>query len=232
MSQSSEEKMNAKKAKKEKKAKKKGKLDAASWIIIIGVILIAIPCAAFAYILMSAQAATGTVISGDRFTGDLDPAITEEQMSAVDSAVETIEGVESAEVILKSATLRIYVNTMDEMTAETAESIAVSTYEKLTAECSESTYFTKTETKKMYDLEIHVYNLEENRDSEEFVYVIYSKSSSMEEPISRLVSEPMDPELAAQLQEKLDRKLNPEKYETSDEDITVGGEGDIEEGNE
>jgi hypothetical protein len=84
------------------------------------------------------------------------------------------------------------------------------------------------DTKKMYDVEVHAYNLEENRDSEEFVYVIVNKSSSMEAPIARLVSEPLDPELAAQLLEKLDRKLHPEKYETSDE-ITVG-ESDIEEG--
>ncbi len=217
--------------KKEKKAKKKGRLDAASWIIIIGLLIIAIPCAAFLYILLSAQAATGTAISGDRFTGDLDPAITETQMANVVTSVETIEGVESAEVILKSATVRVYVDTLDEMTPEVAEGIANQAYEKLTAECDPSVYFTQTASKKMYDIEVHAYNLTENRDSEEFVYVILSKSSSMEAPIARLVSEPLDPELAAQLLEKLDRKLNPEKYETNSDEITVG-EGEIVEGEE
>ena len=217
--------------KKEKKAKKKGRLDAASWIIIIGLLIIAVPCAAFLYILLSAQAATGTAISGDRFTGDLDPAITEIQMANVVTSVETIEGVESAEVILKSATVRVYVDTLDEMTPEVAEGIANQAYEKLTAECDPSVYFTQTASKKMYDIEVHAYNLTENRDSEEFVYVILSKSSSMEAPIARLVSEPLDPELAAQLLEKLDRKLNPEKYETNSDEITVG-EGEIVEGEE
>ena len=217
--------------KKEKKAKKKGRLDAASWIIIIGLLIIAVPCAAFLYILLSAQAATGTAISGDRFTGDLDPAITETQMANVVTSVETIEGVESAEVILKSATVRVYVDTLDEMTPEVAEGIANQAYEKLTAECDPSVYFTQTASKKMYDIEVHVYNLTENRDSEEFVYVILSKSSSMEAPIARLVSEPLDPELATQLLEKLDRKLNPEKYETNSDEITVG-EGEIVEGEE
>lgn len=217
--------------KKEKKAKKKGRLDAASWIIIIGLLIIAVPCAAFLYILLSAQAATGTAISGDRFTGDLDPAITETQMANVVTSVETIEGVESAEVILKSATVRVYVDTLDEMTPEVAEGIANQAYEKLTAECDPSVYFTQTASKKMYDIEVHAYNLTENRDSEEFVYVILSKSSSMEAPIARLVSEPLDPELAAQLLEKLDRKLNPEKYETNSDEITVG-EGEIVEGEE
>jgi hypothetical protein len=99
---------------------------------------------------------------------------------------------------------------------------------KLIEVCDASVYFTQTASKKMYDVEVHAYNLEENRDSDEFVYVIVNKSSSMEAPIARLVSEPLDPELAAQLLEKLDRKLHPEKYETSDE-ITVG-ESDIEEG--
>lgn len=217
--------------KKEKKAKKKGRLDAASWIIIIGLLIIAVPCAAFLYILLSAQAATGTAISGDRFTGDLDPAITETQMANVVTSVETIEGVESAEVILKSATVRVYVDTLDEMTPEVAEGIANQAYEKLTAECDPSVYFTQTASKKMYDIEVHAYNLTENRDSEEFVYVILSKSSSMEAPIARLVSEPLDPELATQLLEKLDRKLNPEKYETNSDEITVG-EGEIVEGEE
>ena len=213
------------------KEKKKGRLDAASWIIIIGLLIIAVPCAAFLYILLSAQAATGTAISGDRFTGDLDPAITETQMANVVTSVETIEGVESAEVILKSATVRVYVDTLDEMTPEVAEGIANQAYEKLTAECDPSVYFTQTASKKMYDIEVHAYNLTENRDSEEFVYVILSKSSSMEAPIARLVSEPLDPELAAQLLEKLDRKLNPEKYETNSDEITVG-EGEVVEGQE
>ena len=215
----------------ETKEKKKGRMDAASWIIIVGLLIIAIPCAAFLYILLSAQAATGTAISGDRFTGDLDPAITETQMANVVTSVETIEGVESAEVILKSATVRVYVDTLDEMTPEVAEGIANQAYEKLTAECDPSVYFTQTASKKMYDIEVHAYNLAENRDSEEFVYVILSKSSSMEAPIARLVSEPLDPELAAQLLEKLDRKLNPEKYETNSDEITVG-EGEIVEGEE
>ena len=83
--------------KKEKKVKKKGRMDAASWIIIIGLLIIAITCADFVYIMLSAQAATGTAISGDRFTGDLDPAITETQMANVVTSVESIEGVESAE---------------------------------------------------------------------------------------------------------------------------------------
>ena len=213
------------------KEKKKGRLDAASWIIIIGLLIIAVPCAAFLYILLSAQAATGTAISGDRFTGDLDPAITETQMANVVTSVETIEGVESAEVILKSATVRVYVDTLDEMTPEVAQGIANQAYEKLTAECDPSVFFTQTASKKMYDIEVHAYNLTENRDSEEFVYVIISKSSSMEAPIARLVSEPLDPELAAQLLEKLDRKLNPEKYETNSDEITVG-EGEIVEGEE
>ena len=213
------------------KEKKKGRLDAASWIIIIGLLIIAVPCAAFLYILLSAQAATGTAISGDRFTGDLDPAITETQMANVVTSVESIEGVESAEVILKSATVRVYVDTLDEMTPEVAEGIANQAYEKLTAECDPSVFFTQTASKKMYDIEVHAYNLTENRDSEEFVYVILSKSSSMEAPIARLVSEPLDPELAAQLLEKLDRKLNPEKYETNSDEITVG-EGEIVEGEE
>ena len=143
---------NTKENKKEKKARKKGKMDAASWIILIGLIIIAIPCAAFAYILLSAQSATGSVITGDRFTGDLDPAITSEQMTSIASSVEQIETVETAEVILKSGTLRIYLDTLDEMTPEVAEEAAKEAYTKLTEICDEGTYFTQTASKKMYDV--------------------------------------------------------------------------------
>lgn len=215
---------NTKENKKVKKERKKGKLDAASWIIIIGLIIIAIPCIAFVYILLSASSATGSVITGDRYTGDLDPAITSEQMTSIETSIGQIEAVEEAEVLLKSGTLRIYLDTMDEMTPEVAEEIAREAYTKLIEVCDEGVYFTQTASKKMYDVEIHAYNLEENRDSEEFVYVIVNKSSSMEAPIARLVSEPLDPELAANLLDKLDRKLHPEKYENQDADITVGEE--------
>ena len=55
----------------------------------------------------------------------------------------------------------------------------------------------------MYDLEIHVYNLDEDQDrtADNFVYVIETKTSNMSEPSAQTVSEARFPELAQKLRD-------------------------------
>jgi hypothetical protein len=74
----------------------------------------------------------------------------------------------------------------------------------------------------MYDLEIHVFNLDKNRDSDDFVYVIMTKTSGMETASTQLVSEPIDPELAQQLRDDVESRKNPSPTPDDDEDMTVG----------
>ena len=57
------------------------KLSRSALVLIIGLCIIGIPLLVYGGILLQAQLQTGTPIFGDRFVGDLDPAITDSQMS-------------------------------------------------------------------------------------------------------------------------------------------------------
>lgn len=75
-------------------------------ILIVGLVLIAIPCAILGWILISASMDTGKPINGDRFKGDLDPAITKDQLSEIESRIKAENQVEKVTVELTTATLR------------------------------------------------------------------------------------------------------------------------------
>lgn len=209
------------------KTKKKSnkKLDASTMIIIVGLIIIMIPFLVLGYILLSDSMKTGSPITGDRFVNDLDPAITETDLSSMNASIQNIDGVEEVECILKTATLRIYVDVDDNKTSEEVQTMTESIYEVVTDELDEATYFSQNGSKKMYDLEVHVYNLKENRDSDDFVYVIANKNSSMEKMAIQVVSEPKDPDLAKELLDELEAKNNPAP-EVNEDSVTVGGESD------
>lgn len=209
------------------KTKKKSnkKLDASTMIIIVGLIIIMIPFLVLGYILLSDSMKTGSPITGDRFVNDLDPAITETDLSSMNASIQNIDGVEKVECILKTATLRIYVDVDDNKTSEEVQTMTESIYEVITDELDEATYFSQNGSKKMYDLEVHVYNLKENRDSDDFVYVIANKNSSMEKMAIQVVSEPKDPDLAKELLDELEAKNNPAP-EVNEDSVTVGGESD------
>lgn len=210
--------------KKVKKTSKKGKrkLDRTSKIILIGGSVILIPFIIFGLILLSATFNTGKPIFGDRFKGDLDPAISKANISDIESKVKSESGVDGVSVKLFSATLRVYVDVTDSASEEEAQRIADTTYEKVMSVLPAGTYFTLSDGKKMYDLEIHVYNLAKDRDSDSFVYVIKTKNSTMGSPIDQVVSKPIDAELAQELRDDVENRKNPTPTPNEDE-MTVGG---------
>ena len=61
-----------------------------------------------------------------------------------------------------------------------------------------STYFTATDSKKMYDLSINVYNYVKE-DDDNMIYYILTKNSKMSDYSIQCVSEPVDEELAKDL---------------------------------
>ncbi len=207
-----------------KKSKKNKKMDTATKIIIVGIFIIAIPCCILGAILIDAAMQTGEVISGDRFDGDLDPAITDVNIENITNKTTSLGGVENVTIELPVATLRVYVDTTDSITSDELQKLADSVYDVVVAELPENTYFAQDGTKKMYDIEIHVYNSMDKKDDDSFIYAIQSKSSSMDKSIIRLVSEPMDEELAKRLLEKQAEKDNPTPPE--EDNITSGGEGE------
>lgn len=180
------------------------------WICLI---LLVTPPAVLGWILYSSQQDTGKPVLGNRYEGDLDPAITKDQMTAVETAVAGLEGIEAYRVEMPTATLRVYADIADDANADAARAKADEIYGTVTGILDPSVYFTQADGKKMYDIEIHVYNHQksEETDDDGFVYVIKSKSSSMSEPRSQLVSQPVNAELAQKLRDETAQRLAEEE---------------------
>lgn len=182
-----------------KKIKKSGK----GWAVVfwICLALIVVPFGVLGWILISSSMDSSSPVIGSRYDGDLDPAITKAQMTEIQETVSGIEGVESADVEMATATLRVYADINDDANSDTASAKADEVYNAVAGILDPAVYFTQADGKKMYDLEIHVYNHLEETDAETYVYVIKNKSSSMSEPKTQLVSEPLDAELAQSLRD-------------------------------
>lgn len=181
--------------------KKKKKLSKSALVLIIALIIILIPCAIFGYILLSASMKTGTPILGERFQNDLNPTISESSKSNVKSAIETISGVEKVEIVMTSAQLRINIDAKDTLTKDEIAELAYKAYDAVNKELPISTYFTISASgAKMYDLSINVYNyIAKSGDDDSFIYYVITKNSKMEDKSEQFVSEPVDPELAKEL---------------------------------
>lgn len=189
-----------------KKSYRSRRTIAAFWICLV---LVLLPFAVLGWILFSAARDTHSPVLGNRYDGDLDPAITSSQISEIEQNVSSADGVESEFTNLATGTLRVYAKVADDATADTATATAQNIYSIVTQTLDPSTYFSQSDGKKMYDLEIHVYNYssDQDRTADTFVYVIGTKTSSMDEPAYETVSEAKSPELAAQLeQDVIDRQ--------------------------
>lgn len=210
---------------KTKSAKKK--MRKADIILIVGCIILAIPFLILGWFLVSASLDTGKPIIGDRYENNLDPAITKAQMEEIKTKVASLNGVEKATVDMPTATLRVNVDISDTATKDEALAMASEAYNVVISVLDENTYFSQSNGMKMYDCEVHVYNVPDGSETENFVYVIQLKTSNMETATQQVVSEPVDAELAQQLRDELEKKNNPQPTEESG-DITVGS-GEVEE---
>ncbi|MBR2793611.1 MAG: heavy-metal-associated domain-containing protein [Solobacterium sp.] len=208
-----------------RKSKSGGGTAVVFWIVLI---LFLSPFLVLGYIILSAAMDTGKPIIGNRYDGDHDPAISKSDLERVESSVKSLSGVEKSMVNLATGTVRVYADINDSAGAETAESTAGQVYSTVTSILNESTYFTQSNGKKMYDLEVHVYNQDKNTDSN-FVYVIGTKTSSMDAPIYQLVSEPIDAELAESLRQAVENRNNPKPAPTPAEETPQEGEASGEE---
>lgn len=191
------------------------------WICLL---LLLIPALIMGWLLLSAALDTGAPIIGDRYKGDLDPAITKTELDSIESATEGISGVQSSFVNLATATLRVYADIDDNATADTAKATATRIYNEITKVLPTGTYFTQSDGKKMYDLEIHVYTADDREKASNFVYVIETKTSSMAEPIQQLVSEPLDASLAQRLRDEMNGVETTTVDEVESGEISLSGE--------
>lgn len=183
-----------------KEKKKKKKLSRSAIVLIIALIIIAIPCSIFGYILISASMKTGTPIMGDRFKNDLNPTISETSRDSIVSSVSRLNNVEKCEIVMTSAQLRINIDTNDAISKDEMLALADEIYEIVDDTLPVKTYFTiQASGAKMYDLSINLYNYIAKADDENFKYYVLTKNSKMEEKEGQFVSEAVSPELAKEL---------------------------------
>lgn len=184
----------------EKKQTKKPrkKLSKSAIVLIVGLCIIFIPLMVYGGILLSAQLQTGTPILGDRFKGDLDPAITNDDIKALEEEIAKISNVESVDIVLTSAQFRINVDATDSISSEGLDTLLDAVYSKVNQKLPISTYFKSTDTKKMYDLAINAYNFIDSQN-EDMNYVILTKNAMMETYSKQVLSEPKDADLASEL---------------------------------
>lgn len=185
-------------------------------ILWIGLVVILIPCLILLYIIVGTKEKAGQPVVGNRNEGSLDPAITNEQLESIKSAL-VFDNVENIEVHLKSATLRITINTNDDVSYEDAETLANTTYDKVMEILPVETYFTnvKEDDKlktKMYDIEIQVYNVlkKDNVNEIDLIYLVKSKSANVSEAHINNFASPKNEEVS-------DGLLNPTPPEIEEE---------------
>ncbi|MBP5279373.1 MAG: hypothetical protein J6Z03_02720 [Erysipelotrichaceae bacterium] len=189
--------------KKEKKPKQRKKLSRSAIVLIVGLIIIAIPIIIFLSILGISALHTGTPRDGSRFEGDLDPAITEENVAAVKADLETLGSIDSVEVICSEGQLKIYIDTNDNLSEAQVDTILTNAYSKVNSKLPVSTYFTSNNSKKMYDLQINVYTSPEASpigSANPRQYKLLHKNSYEETYQIDNLAQPKDPALAAELE--------------------------------
>lgn len=193
--------------KKEKQVKGKKKLSKGALVLIISLIIILIPCLIFGGILISAALESGKPVDGNRFKGDLNPAITSSNTSSIKNSIEALSGVEKCDIELTSAQYRVNVDTVDTLTDKQIEDLCVDIYNIVNKELPMATYFTASSSEKMYDLAVNVYN----KIDDDNIYYILTKNSKMDTYSVQCVSSAVDEELASDLRGENDIEEPAEK---------------------
>ena len=193
--------------KKEKQVKGKKKLSKGALVLIISLIIILIPCLIFGGILISAALESGKPVDGNRFKGDLNPAITSSNTSSIKNSIEALSGVERCDIELTSAQYRVNVDTVDTLTDKQIEDLCVDIYNIVNKELPMATYFTASSSEKMYDLAVNVYN----KIDDDNIYYILTKNSKMDTYSVQCVSSAVDEELASDLRGENDIEKPTEK---------------------
>lgn len=167
---------------------------------IVGIVIL-IPIILLGSIYLGAKESAGKPTTGNRFANQLNPAISQEQMDQVKTTLSG-DGVETIEISLKSATLRIMIKLNNEASLEEVESKISSSYDAINGILPIDTYFkNKDDGGKMYDLDIHVYNFmpDEGQSTENWAYVERTKNASNADAVTDTLSSAKNGELADSL---------------------------------
>lgn len=186
-----------------KQPRKRKKLSKSALVLIIGLFIIAIPIIIFLAILGISALQTGAPREGSRFDNDLEPAITSSDVKFLQDDISTISSIENVEVILSQGQLKVYIDTNDNLTEEQVDSIVTNAYNKVNSKLPINTYFTATDSRKMYDLQINVYTMAEaspiGAENSRQYKLLHKNSTESQYSIDDL-AHPKDPNLAAELE--------------------------------
>lgn len=186
-----------------KQPKKRKKLSKSALVLIVGLLMIAIPVLIFLGILGISALQTGTPREGSRFDNDLDPAIKDSEVKELEEELKSLSSVESVEVVLSEGQLKIFIDTNDSLSHEQVESIMTDAYNRVNSKLPVNTYFTASDSRRMYDLQINVYTTLEaspigSANSREYL-LLHKNSAETSYGVDDL-AHPKDPALAAELE--------------------------------
>lgn len=187
----------------EKVKKPTKKLSKSAIVLIVGLIIIAVPVIVFLSILGISALQTGTPREGTRFDNDLSPEITKDQISTLKTDLESLGNIESVDVVLSQGQVKVFIDTDDNLSEEQIDTMLVSAYNKVNSALPINTYFSATNTSKMYDLQINIYTspeasevgLENTRQ-----YKLLHKNSTESQYGIDDLAHPKNPALAAELE--------------------------------
>jgi hypothetical protein len=190
---------------KKTKTKRKLKITLGGYVLLFSVGVSFLALLYFGFTLLEVWNRTGSVTVGNRFLLQLDPPITTDQLTTLREQLADTTNVEESTVNLNSATLRLTVLINPDLTVEELQTTIVSLKDLVNATLPIDTYFLDTDTHKMYDLEIHVYNDKDYTDTETFDYhyFVLVKNGTMTGWLVQELSTPVNPELAQQLRDSL-----------------------------
>ncbi|MEG0409751.1 MAG: hypothetical protein RR538_02205 [Erysipelotrichaceae bacterium] len=167
-----------------------------NYILWTGFVVVMIPVCILLYIIFRTMGNTDEPVNGDRFENDLNPAISEKKLKELKGSL-VFDGVEGVNVNLKTATLRININTNDDLNGDQITAIMNQAYDKVIAVLPIETYFTNKKNCQMYDVEVNVYNLiPDDKTTIAPIYVVKSKSAAASEATIDVKTTPLDEKLA------------------------------------
>lgn len=181
-------------------------------VFALGIAFVLIPGLIIGGIILQSSLQTGTVITGNRFNNDLQPEITKDLIKLSEEAINTVSNVSVDEINLKSATLRITVTIPSGLDEETRLSLVEEVLNKVNSVLPFAEYFTATDTKKMYDLEI---NYIDKVGETHTTYLQAIKNANMDTWLIQDMLTPVNPELAQELINKLNAKNETTELPTS-----------------
>lgn len=166
-------------------------------------IIIAIPCVIVVYVLLASIGGQNKPVTGSRFSSsDLNPEITRQEISTLQSNLSAIDNVEEVTVNLLSATLRVHLNLVDDANDDTAQAALNSAYDVVNQTLPIDTYFTNTDSAKMYDFEIDSYNylIDDTHTSDGWTYLKLTKTGASDGPVTDNMTVAKNSDLANQLE--------------------------------